>query len=690
LHYSKTQILQELERRKETQRRQAMELLKQRGVAIPEHLMTAATRPLISKNAPDNLYDFVEMIRATLRVDNEPFTWTGHEYLLEPYKAFQLHPDKEGRNEDGLSAVWMCGAQVGKTIGGFLLLVWLAMRFWGKYFGYFLPDQAMAMIFSDVRFKPTVRSIPEIKPLWGEDPTADAGEQRKTDQKRVRSLGPSQIFFSYMQGKTSTESIPMLGVLFDEVRRMLDGDIERAMERISHSPYPIDFKFSTAGYPDANIDKHYKLSNQHRFHSKCKCNGKDGVVLADVFPNCIGEKSQGMTPSLRHLPDTFYICPICKEPIINPREGLWIPHNPDSKVIGYHIPQTLSCRQNAEKMLKAYQEASDLQEFFNSKLGIAYLAPESQIVNDTILHATVNDDIKWLTRGQNFAMGVDQMGGFNVITIRYWGPKDPIIGTSKSRLAHIEVVYDDDPWKRCDQMMEQYDINVCVVDALPNINEARRFAKRWKGRVWLADYTYNSQGDGDICIWGDRPKDTNSERKSGDEIKNKYTCKISRYHGIEWNLMKYVHRLKEQPNELALEATVQDNVGRPVTLRLCKAWFWVHLQKVARRKVVIDEKQGKFKMVFENIGLDPHFLHADLYCELALSRIKPDGHVKAFSDFSEEVKRALGQGEHDWRQQENPQHHRCEVCAVTVRVLADQTAQEVAEKKGWGICGGKV
>lgn len=636
--------------------------------------------PAIARNAPNDLYTFVESIKPTLQVDNEPFTWSGHEYLMEPYRALKITGD---HSEEGLQAVWMCGAQVGKTIGGFLLLVWLAMRFWGKYFGYFLPDQAMAMIFSDVRFKPTVRSIPEIKPLWGEDPTADEGEKHRTDQKRVRSLGASQVFFSYMQGKTSTESIPMLAVLFDEVRRMTEGDIDRAMERISHSPYPIDFKFSTAGYPDANIDKYYKRSNQHRFHSGCKC--KDGVVLADMFPNCIGEKMVGMTPSLRHLPKLFYICPVCNEVIDNPSNGIWVPHNPDSRVIGYHIPQTLSCRQNAEKLMNAYQEASDLQEFFNSKLGIAYLAPESQIVNEDILRATVNSDLKWLSKGANLAMGVDQMGGFNVVTLRCWGPKTDT-GLTKSRLAHIEVIYDDDPWLRCVELMEQYDVSVCVVDALPNINEARRFAKRFRGRVWLADYSYDSKGDGDICVWGDRPTDNPSEKRSSDETKNKYTVKISRYHSIEWNLIKYVHRLKEQPHERGIEVTVKDNVGRPVSMYLCEQMFWVHLQKVARRKQIVDESQGKFRMVFENIGLDPHFLHADLYCELALSRIKLEGRTKAFADFAVDAKRVISKGMHEWQQQANPEHYRCGKCGVTVKVLAGEDAQQKAEKGGWSKC----
>ena len=635
-------------------------------------------KPDIAKNVPDNLYDFIENLRrGGLKVDNYLFMWDGHEYMIEPCKAVKF---KGLENLEGFVLVLMCGAQVGKTVFCFLLALFLALYFWGRYFGYFLPDQSMALNFSSERFKPMARGIPEIRKLWGTDPTAEKDE-KVTDQKSVRSIGPSKVIFSYMQGISSTEGWPLLGVIFDEVRRMMDGDIERVHERLSHSPYPVNIKVSTAGYPDTNIDKAFKQSYQKKFHSGCKCD--DGIVLSDLFPECIGEKLNGVTPSLKDLPSHFYFCPKCKEVIDNPREGLWIPHNPQSSIVGFHIPQTLSKFMPAKKMLEAFQEASDLQEFYNSKLGIAYLSPESQIVNEDILRATVNPDLKWKTEGVNCAMGIDQMGGFNVVVIREWGPKADN-GMRKSRLVHLEWIEALDPWERCSELMHKYDVSVCVPDAGPNYNDAMKFAHKHRGKVFLGDYTWDATGGKDICVWGDRPIDPN--KKASLDTKSKYRVRISRFHAIEWNLMRYVNRLKEQPREGGLIAQISDLSGKKQLVQVCKL-FWTHLQKVARRKQWIDETQGKYKMIFENIGLDPHFLHADLYCEIALSRMK--GGEGAFADFKDPE--ATNDG-HQWKKNDNnSNHYRCtnEGCGVQVMISPGQSPQEVAEKSGRGECTGK-
>ena len=111
----------------------------------------------------------------------------------------------------------------------------------------------------------------------------------------------------------------------------------------------------------------------------------------------------------------------------------WIPHFSGSRNIGYHMPQILSPAQNAEKIFLAFLRASDITEFYNSKLGIAHISKEAKLVDKDILKATVNPDLRWKDHGINCAMGVDQMFGYNVVVVREKGPKDLATGIFKSR-----------------------------------------------------------------------------------------------------------------------------------------------------------------------------------------------------------------------------------------------------------------
>lgn len=647
--------------------------------------------PAIARDMPDNLFDFVNRF-PSLRVDNQPFTFEGHEYLIEPYKSFRF----DGREKiEGAGWDIMSGAQTGKSIFAMLGLVYTALYFWSYFIGYFLPDRAKTEDFSDIRFKPLCRSIPEIRPLWGVDPTAEAGEKVVTDKKSVRSIGPSKILFSYLGGITSTEAFPLVGVFFDEVRRMDQSLRELALERISHSPYPFDFNVSTAGFPEADIDACYRRSNRNRFFSDCKC--PDGVLLYDRFPLCVAVKAKFTHPRYRHMPDFFWICPDCGEPIENPRRGQWRPENPSARRIGWHIPQILSPRQNAEKIFAAYLSAKNIGEFYRSKLGIPYLSPEERPITLDHLRATVNPDLKWLAKGTNCAMGVDQMGGYNVVRICQWGAADER-NVVKSRTIHLEYVIAEDPWIRCGELMEQYDVSACVVDWEPNYNEALRFVKRFPGRAWLADYSFEATHADEVCDWADRPKENQGQKRAGQETKNKYRVRISRFHAIDWFYQRIKDRLTEQPHERGLVAELpvqRDDTGKvmqveprshrkPEPVFVAEEVYWKHLLSAARQKEVIDEAQGKSRMIYVHIGIDPHFLHAGLYAELALTRVSK-GVGRALSSFAEASRAETKRGLHAW-EQKNAKHWQCDQCQIAVLVNPGETAQEVAERHGMGVC----
>lgn len=671
---------------------QLASLLRHRIPAL-NNIAVEQAKPPVARDMPNNLFDFVERLRRNgLLVDGQPFDWEGHRYLVEPYKSMRLTGYS---NLDGAEFVWMTGAQVGKSIAAMLWLVFLALYFWGRYIGYFLPDKAKTEDFSDLRFKPMVRSIPDLRPVWGVDPSGDEGNVRGTDKKSVRSLGPSKVLFSYMGGVTSTEAFPLVGICYDEVRRMDIGQVELARERLSHSPYPIDYKISTAGFPEADIDRYFQRSTMNRFHSACRCG--DGVVLYEHFPACVGTKLSGVTPALKGLPDTFWVCPVCNEPIPNPQVGRWVAHNANARAIGWHIPQILSPMQTAEKVFWAYLSAQNLGEFYRSKLGIPYLSPEERPITLDHLKATVNPDLKWLTRGVNCAMGIDQMGGYNVVRVVQWGTSDER-GVAKSRTVHLEYVIAEDPWVRCGELMEQYDVSVCVADWEPNYNEALRFVKQFPGRAWLADYSFDAMHADEVCEWADRPRESQGQKRAGQETKNKYRVRISRFHAIDWFYHRIKDRLTEQPHErgLVVELPVaRDHKGQVITVEprsrrrpepvfLAEEVYWKHLLSAARQKEVVDEAQGKNKMTYVHVGIDPHFLHAGLYAELALTRVGK-GMGRALASYAEEEKAKVAKEQHEW-EQKSERYWQCGRCYIAVAVGIGETAQQVSEKHGMGKC----
>ena len=62
---------------------------------------------------------------------------------------------------------------------------------------------------------------------------------------RLRPGSPSATSrFSYVCGITSTKSLPLIGVVMNEVRRMQMSKIQLVEQRYAYSPYPMDIKVS--------------------------------------------------------------------------------------------------------------------------------------------------------------------------------------------------------------------------------------------------------------------------------------------------------------------------------------------------------------------------------------------------------------------------------------------------------------
>jgi hypothetical protein len=99
---------------------------------------------------------------------------------------------------------------------------------------------------------------------------------------------------------------------------------------------------------------------------------------------------------------------------------------------------------------------------------------------------------------------IDQMGGFDAAIIKERLPD------GRQAVVHLEYIYtkptqenpEASPFDRCDELMVQYGVQCCVIETLPNYNDAKRFAHRHHGKVFLAGYADMKD---DMLRWGDTP-----------------------------------------------------------------------------------------------------------------------------------------------------------------------------------------
>ena len=107
--------------------------------------------------------------------------------------------------------------------------------------------------------------------------------------------------------------------------------------------------------------------------------------------------------------------------------------------------------------------------------------------------------------------------------------------------------------------MTEFDVDMCVLDALPNVNEAKEFAAAFPGRVFISYY----KGSQEMAQWSDKkPSAKNAEkaqlRRSSADIKFKWVVLIDRYKSIEYSLRQWRKRRVQIPNPKGLVQEVRD------------------------------------------------------------------------------------------------------------------------------------
>jgi hypothetical protein len=378
----------------------------------------------------------VSFARRHIKLQGRPFGFERHDYLKAVYE------EKAGRT------VFMKAAQVGLSTFHLIKALWLAIN--GYKTVYFLPTAEQARAFARERFQPLLRNSSLARGVSG---PAD----------RI-TFADGAVLFHGLRSEAGVRSVDADFIVMDELDVSPSDRVVLATDRVLHSDLAWVSYLSTPTYPGAGVARLFEMSDQRHWVIRCDGCGFD-FDPDDYFPECIAEVSGGVSR----------VCPRCGRPF-DASGGRWAAAYPSRKGLrGYHVTYLASALPAGE-ILRQYREAErpyELRRFYNSVLGVPYhdasggFAPEE-------LNACVRDYAA-MSAADGAVMGVDT--GDTLYAV---------IGLIEPRLLKVIYACEANHFEELDGLMNRFGVVGCVVDAMPYKAAASDFARRHRGRVWIA------------------------------------------------------------------------------------------------------------------------------------------------------------------------------------------------------------
>ena len=126
--------------------------------------------------------------------------------------------------------------------------------------------------------------------------------------------------------------------------------------------------------------------------------------------------------------------------------------------------------------------------------------------------------------------------------------------------------------ERSAQLMDLYGVAVCVVEINPNYNDAKKFANRFPGRVFICD-SFGSLKE-DMIVWGDAPRLDPSDRRTAEDARDRYTLRMDQYKCMQVSMARFTaaEPLCVFPDPQGLAQEVVDKGQRQVVAVLPRAF----------------------------------------------------------------------------------------------------------------------
>jgi hypothetical protein len=449
-----------------------------------------------NKIGADSLYKFARGIRPEKPIcfsdwvhkhtylHNKPFSFSKHEYQK------QILDDTHPR----------IAVRKSVQIGISEILVRKFIGFLGMHQGtqgiYTQPTAEEVGQFVKTRIDPVIKECPKIRELGF-----------NVDNVKIKQIGKSFAHFRGTFGERETISVPSDFNIHDETDFSKPNIQNLYRSRMEHSSFAWEISCSTPTLPLYGIDELFEVSDQHYWHVKCPHCGRWQVLM--WWPDKEREKESNIRltdgrwdehvqlagGTYQISGEWIYVCRKCDREIrYDPDlvEMQWVAKYPDRKdVRGYALNALAGWGYKKPlSIVKSFFDYKEIDKAYNRILGLAYTTPGKKLSRSDILRC-VNNALNMQKTGRNCFLGADQ--AISLVVIGNFTER------GKIRVVHFEKVKGnlfDQVDKhgrtikgRLPELMEEFDVQVGVVDAQPNTESAYQFAKNYAGRVWPCFYS---------------------------------------------------------------------------------------------------------------------------------------------------------------------------------------------------------
>lgn len=276
----------------------------------------------------------------------------------------------------------------------------------------------------------------------------------------------------YLRGartKSGLEEVPAGYLIRDEIDRMDPEMADLATKRLDGSKYKWRTDLSHPTYEGAPIDKEYKNSTQGKWKITCPdCGSKQSLDWEESYWN----NEEGETGNLE--------CRNCgadwdKKTLLE--NGEWEHRYPGKPIMGYQFSQMLSPTVSLDDQATEYVKAKEkgghkLELFYNTVLGMPYSVEGNSLKRQDVYELSKGKPMgEVIPKAQNKpVMGVD-VGNI----LHYWiqAEDEVFLVGSVEKFNHLKPIVDE------------YNIEKIVIDAMPETRAARAFIKSLPIKGWI-------------------------------------------------------------------------------------------------------------------------------------------------------------------------------------------------------------